>query len=88
MTLTWRPSEDDGGDKISKYVIEKREMWKSTWSAVTTVEPSITSYCAQNLKEGQEYVFRVMAENNVGKSSPLESDGVIPKHPFGKIIGF
>lgn len=85
MTLNWRPSEDDGGDFITGYVIERREGWKSTWTPVTLTAPDITSFCVQNLKEKQEYVFRVMAENSVGRSQPLESDSVIPKHPFGEL---
>ncbi|KAH9498302.1 hypothetical protein Btru_006487 [Bulinus truncatus] len=84
VTLTWKPSEEDGGSAITGYVIEYREGWKTTWSQVTVVAPDITSYCVQNLKEGQEYVFRVMAENSVGRSDALESDKVTPKHPFDK----
>ncbi|GFS00827.1 titin [Elysia marginata] len=82
VTLTWRPSEDDGGDMISGYILERKEAWKTSWSPVTEVSPDITSYCVQKLREGQEYVFRVMAENSIGRSKPLESDSVTPKHPF------
>ena len=55
-----------------------------TWSPLTTVKPDISSYCVQNLKEGTEYFFRVIAENAVGKSEPLDSDGVVPKSPYGE----
>ncbi|KAI8775763.1 titin isoform X2, partial [Biomphalaria glabrata] len=82
VTLTWKPSEEDGGSEITGYVLEYREGFKMTWTPVKVVAPDITSYTAQNLKEGQEYVFRVMAENSVGRSDALESDKVTPKHPF------
>lgn len=85
VTLTWKPSEEDGGSEITGYVLEYREGFKMTWTPVKVVAPDITSYTAQNLKEGQEYVFRVMAENSVGRSDALESDKVTPKHPFGKL---
>lgn len=62
-----------------------REASSLRWMDTGKVEPSITSYCAQNLKVGKEYVFRVMAENEVGKSEPLTSDSVSPKSPFGKL---
>lgn len=55
-----------------------------TWTPLTTVKPDISSYCVQNLKEGTEYFFRVIAENAVGKSEPLDSDGVVPKSPYGE----
>ena len=32
---------------------------------------SITSYCIQNLLEGNEYYFRVYAESDEGLSEPL-----------------
>jgi len=54
------------------------------WTSVGKTEADITSYCVQNLKEQKEYVFRVIAENAVGKSEPLTSDPVKPKSPFGK----
>ena len=57
-----------------------------TWSPLTTVKPDISSYCVQNLKEGTEYFFRVIAENAVGKSEPLDSDGVVPKSPYGELF--
>ncbi|RUS90387.1 hypothetical protein EGW08_001882, partial [Elysia chlorotica] len=82
VTLSWRPSEDDGGDMISGYILERKEAWKTVWSPVGEVSPDITSYCVQKLREGQEYIFRVMAENSIGRSTPLESDSVTPKHPF------
>ncbi|KAK7507540.1 hypothetical protein BaRGS_00001475, partial [Batillaria attramentaria] len=82
VTFTWKPSPNDGGSPITAYILERREVWKMTWTPMTTVKPDITSYCVQNLKEGTEYFFRVIAENAVGKSEPLESDGVTPKSPY------
>ena len=70
---------------ISGYIVERKEAYKTVWAPVTEVSPDITSYCVQKLREGQEYVFRVMAENSVGRSTPLESDSVTPKHPFSKL---
>ena len=55
-----------------------------SFSPLATVKPDITSYCSQALKEGTEYIFRVMAQNAIGKSEPLVSDGVVAKSPYGK----
>ena len=83
VVVAWQPSEDDGGSPLMGYYLEMREISKSTWSRCTTTKPDITSYCVQRLKEQQEYVFRVFAENKVGRSDALVSDSILIKSPFG-----
>ena len=44
-----------------------------------------TEYVVPKLKEGDEYKFRVQAENVSGLSEPLETDRATKaKNPFGK----
>jgi hypothetical protein len=83
VVITWKPCEDDGGAPLTGYYIEMREASKTSWSRVITVNADITSYCVQRLKDRQEYFFRVFAENKIGKSDALVSDGVTVKSPFG-----
>ena len=83
MALQWKPPKDDGGEKVSNYILEKRpkgsDRWQKVSSYLTTPEATV-----RNLDEGQEYEFRVMAENANGISEPLETEKpIIPKHPFG-----
>jgi len=84
VVITWKPSPDDGGAKVTGYYVEMREAPKSTWSRCTSTTADITSYCVQRLKERQEYFFRVFAENKVGRSDALVSDGVTIKSDIGK----
>ena len=84
VVITWKPSENDGGSPITGYYIEMREAPKSSWQRVTTVSPDITSYCVQNVKEKKDYFFKIYAENTVGRSDALVSDGVTIKSEFGK----
>ena len=84
VTIAWKPSENDGGSPIKEYILEAKEARRATWSKVAKVKPDITSYSVQDLKEKQEYVFRVIAENDVGRSEPLVSENVLLKSPFGK----
>ena len=84
VVITWKPSENDGGSPITGYYIEMREAPKSSWQRVTTVSPDITSYCVQNVKEKKDYFFKIYAENLVGRSDALASDGVTIKSQFGK----
>lgn len=79
VTISWKGSVDDGGLPITSYVIERRDRRFTSWLRVDAVKPGITSYCIQNLVEGNEYLFRVYAENEEGSSEPLMSvEGVIP----------
>lgn len=34
--LTWAPPSDDGGAKVTHYVVEKKEVGKSYWTTVTS----------------------------------------------------
>ncbi|XP_065318057.1 titin-like isoform X3 [Gordionus sp. m RMFG-2023] len=75
LTLTWKEPEDDGGSKITNYILEKKEVGKPSWELVNNIVPS-TEYLVKNLKENQSYQFRVKAENKYGISEALEM-----KHP-------
>ena len=86
VVITWKPSENDGGSPITGYYIEMREAPKSSWQRVATVSPDITSYCVQNVKEKKDYFFKIYAENLVGRSDALVSDGVTIKSMFGKNV--
>uniref|UniRef100_A0A0N5AQN4 non-specific serine/threonine protein kinase n=1 Tax=Syphacia muris TaxID=451379 RepID=A0A0N5AQN4_9BILA len=82
-TLSWQPSEDDGGAEISNYVVEKRDTQTNTWIPVSAFVPG-TSLIVPKLIEGHEYEFRVMAENVHGRSLPINTESpVLAKDPFG-----
>ena len=86
VVITWKPSENDGGAPITGYYIESREAPKSSWRRVTTVGPDDTTYNVTSLKEKEEYFFKIYAENKVGRSDALSSDGVTVKSQFGKFL--
>lgn len=71
--MSWLPPKDDGGSKITNYVIEKRVANRKTWIHVTN-EPKERVYTVENLIEGHEYVFRIMAQNKYGIGDPLDSE--------------
>ena len=85
LTLLWKPSKKDGGTPITGYIVEQREGWRSSWTPCGKTKPDVHTLAVDGLKEGQEYFFRVTAENAAGKSEPLEMDrSVKPKTPFSK----
>ncbi|CAD7001755.1 unnamed protein product, partial [Ceratitis capitata] len=82
LTLYWAPPKDDGGSSVTNYVIERKERSSNTWAKVN-------SYCTtpflriRNLTLGQDYDFRVYAENKYGVSEPIvTSEPIRARHPF------
>ena len=85
VTLRWSEPRDDGGADVTAYVVEKREASRRMWQSVATVPPDVTELEAGGLYEGNQYVFRVTAENVVGLGEPAElKDTVVPKSQFGQ----
>ena len=84
-TIAWLPSTDDGGSPITGYKIQISEEG-SDWSDLDTVDKSAKKYNVKDLKEGKNYLIRVLAVNKMGTSRPLESDVITPKKPAGMCV--
>lgn len=62
--------------------MEKRDPKRGTWVPVSTLCTG-TEIRVPKLKEGEEYEFRVMAENTMGTSEPLlTTSPVVAKDPY------
>lgn len=83
--LTWNPPRDDGGSKITNYVVEKREGDSEIWHKLSSTIKE-TNFNVTNLKPLKEYIFRVSAENMYGVGEPALSSPIIAKYSFGKSI--
>lgn len=79
--LSWKPPKQDGGSKITHYIVEKRETSRLLW---TVVEPKVQAVNLKIMKllEGNEYIFRVLPVNKFGVGEPLQSSAVVIKNPF------
>lgn len=81
--LKWDKPEDDGGEPVSGYVVERMDTESGRWVPVCTTktpEADVTG-----LNEGKDYQFRVKAVNSEGESEPLETE--IPttaKNPYSE----
>lgn len=83
IILKWEPITDEGGAKVSHYVVEKRETSRVVWSTVS--ERLEECYIGvMKLVRGNEYIFRVRGINKFGNGEPLESEPVVAKNLFGK----
>lgn len=84
-TVRWSAPHDDGGADVIGYIVEKREGRARLWQSVATVTPDVTEAQATGLFEGNQYAFRVSAENAVGVGEPTElKDYIVPKSQFGE----
>jgi hypothetical protein len=84
VTISWEPPRDDGGANIIAYIIERRDKKRMTWIKVDIVKPTDLEYTIHNLIEGNEYLFRVYAENCEGISTPIESKAVLARRKPGQ----
>ena len=78
VTLSWRPPRYDGGAKIRGYIIQKKKArGDDDWDDVNGSPVPSTSYTVPHLTLGEEYLFRVIAVNDVGKSPPSRASNPI-----------
>lgn len=56
---------------------------RKTWVPVTN-EPKERIWTVENLMEGHEYVFRVMAQNKYGVGEPLDSEPEVARDLYSK----
>ncbi|CAM4765861.1 unnamed protein product [Rotaria magnacalcarata] len=77
VTLSWKKPLNDGGSKITGYIIEQRTPDSDDWAEVVEIPARDSSYTIPNLTEGEEVSFRVRAINEVGPSEPSRPTDVI-----------
>ena len=82
--LTWDVPKSDGGAQIQGYILEKLQSFSNKWMRVTKDLITDTTYKIRDVDEGEEYEFRVSAENEAGVGKPSEPCGVVIKDPFGE----
>uniref|UniRef100_A0A3B5M7C5 Titin n=1 Tax=Xiphophorus couchianus TaxID=32473 RepID=A0A3B5M7C5_9TELE len=80
-TLSWGPSQETGGAKITHYVVEKRETSRLAWTLVKG-DVTKTYFKVTGLLKGNEYIFRVLAVNKHGIGEALESDVIKITDPY------
>lgn len=85
VSLTWEPPEYDGGAEITNYVIELRDKTSIRWDTAMTVRAEDLSATVTDVVEGQEYSFRVRAQNRIGVGKPSTATPFIKvADPIGK----
>ena len=77
VTLSWQRPANDGGGKISGYVIEKLPEGADEWVEVPGGPVKDTTATVPHLKTGEKCRFRVRAVNKAGNGAPSKPTDVI-----------
>lgn len=72
VTLAWEKPLYDGGSRLTGYVLEACKAGTERWMKVVTLKPTILEHTVISLNEGEQYLFRVRAQNEKGVSEPRE----------------
>ena len=84
MTVSWTAPSEDGGSPITGYFIERQSNVSPRWTRINRTAVTDTSLAVDDLVEGTEYMFRIIAVNVKGESKPSQpSENVLAKNPFG-----
>uniref|UniRef100_A0A8D2NVL4 Titin n=1 Tax=Zosterops lateralis melanops TaxID=1220523 RepID=A0A8D2NVL4_ZOSLA len=77
VSLAWSPPEDEGGSKVTGYLIEMQKVDQFEWTKCNTTPTKIREYTLTHLPQGAEYRFRVLACNAGGPGEPAEVPGTV-----------
>ena len=85
VALKWSPPTMDGGAPVSGYIIEYRRRGSFQWKRANSIPCEEATFSVTGLKEGEEYEFRVSAENKAGLGPASEiTKPVKVEAPLGK----
>lgn len=70
IELTWSKPDSDGGSPITGYILEMKETNRKSWRRVFPEPIKGTKCTVPDLSEVGEYEFRVIAQNELGRSMP------------------
>lgn len=85
ISLTWTPPSTDGGSPVTHYILETKSGFSARWSKVTTERILETTFKVKQVKEDEEYQFRVIAVNKKGEGEPSQPTSPIKAaFPFSK----
>lgn len=77
FTLSWEPSQSDGGSEIIEYIVELKETKKTNWTVFGSSAGNVTNLVITKLLKDVSYDFRICARNEAGNSLYLVSEGEI-----------
>uniref|UniRef100_A0AAR2KZV0 Titin n=1 Tax=Pygocentrus nattereri TaxID=42514 RepID=A0AAR2KZV0_PYGNA len=78
VSLSWTKPENDGGAKVTGYIVERKELPDGRWLKCNFTNLQETYFDVTGLTEDQRYDFHVIAKNAAGLlSEPSEGTGPV-----------
>ena len=90
VLLDWNAPYDDGGSRITSYAVDYKDVDSVVWQRAAVVDGYTRSVAIHGLRDAAvgDYLFRVIAVNEMGASEPLETDvSVRPSRPAAGLYG-
>ena len=85
VTVAWSVPEDDGGVPVTSYLVERRDVNRTSWIKTNEVPANTLTSTTTKLVEGNQYLFRVAAINAVGQGPEATiNEPVTAKCSFGE----
>jgi hypothetical protein len=75
IELAWTTPTNDGGAKITGYIVEKKPVGSDQWTKATPFTVLDNNVIISDLPENGEFEFRVKAVNKAGEGEPSSSTG-------------
>jgi len=86
VSLAWDEPDQDGGAPVKRYVVEKADVKRGVFSEAGDTQPDKRQLKVSKLLEGNDYMFRVAAENEIGQGKPASlAEPVTARLPFGEL---
>ena len=86
VSLAWDEPAQDGGAAVTRYVVERADVKRNVFSEVGNTTADRREIKATKLLEGNDYMFRVAAENDIGLGKPASlAEPVTARLPFGQL---
>lgn len=86
VTLNWSAPLSNGGSPIVGYTVEMKDKFSTRWTNITEHMVTTLTLNVPNLKEKNDYQFRVIAHNKAGPGQPSEPISVTAKFPFSECL--
>lgn len=77
VSLAWSPPDEEGGSKVTGYLIEMQKVGSFNWIKCNTTPSLICEYTLTQMPQGEEFKFRVLACNAGGSGEPAEVPGTV-----------